>query len=212
MRFSGTREAPGADGTLLNPRSLHAQVNIVQRDRAAATELTFQRRRFTCDRGDLLTQPVPALPLSVPSLFLTLGLCVCTHTTNQDVVCAYARYSPPYGYSSCLPNHPPIYACECVALCRAAGPRSSYVLFLLLFTPLPLSTSPLGFQPQPLLPFRISSLLSILLSILSSILLAVLKLLTPSIQPFLSSFFWIFKHSIGHSATDSCFLVVSDLL
>lgn len=49
-------------------RSLHAQVNVVQRDRAAATELTFQRRRFSCDRGDLLTASSSGSSLNTLSL------------------------------------------------------------------------------------------------------------------------------------------------
>lgn len=60
-------------------RSLHAQVNVVQRDRAAATELTFQRRRFSCDRGDLLTASSSGSSLNTLSLSY-FRLCVYTHT------------------------------------------------------------------------------------------------------------------------------------
>lgn len=127
-------------------RSLHAQVNVVQRDRAAATELTFQRRRFSCDRGDLLTASSSGSSLNTLSLsyFRSLRIHAYTRimfTYIEIAFCTSTQHAPlvPYDYPSCLPNHPPIYACECVALRRTTGLHRNYTLLLLLLYMLALS-------------------------------------------------------------------------
>lgn len=59
----------------------------MQHDRADTTELTFQRQRFTCDRGDLLTQPVPQR--GYPHSFLLLAF-ACTRAHVET--CGYDSY------------------------------------------------------------------------------------------------------------------------